>query len=225
MKPQSAVVQCPAQPIAADVEPPWDVRRAPWTSVQGVRIACYPWYRSGRKQETVARVCYTSSALHLHFQCEDVHISARRTSLNSDVCNDSCVEFFAAVAEDPGSYFNLEFNCCGTLHLGYGPGREGRRHITPELAGRIRVSTSVPGPTKEESTSDRGWSLAAAFPLDVLSAFAEQTICVEPGTVWRANFYRCGGVTDPQYACWAPISTPRPDFHRPEYFGRLVFTA
>jgi len=43
------------------------------------------------------------------------------------------------------------------------------------------------------------------------------------GTVWRANFYRCGGKTDTQYACWNPIGCEKPDFHRPEFFGDLTF--
>jgi hypothetical protein len=40
----------------------------------------------------------------------------------------------------------------------------------------------------------------------------------------RGNFYKCGDkLPVPHYLSWAPIATPRPDFHRPEYFDTLMF--
>jgi hypothetical protein len=44
------------------------------------------------------------------------------------------------------------------------------------------------------------------------------------GHVARANFYKCGDETEtPHFGAWSPVQTPQPDFHRPEFFGRLVF--
>jgi alpha-galactosidase len=46
----------------------------------------------------------------------------------------------------------------------------------------------------------------------------------DPGKVWRANFYRIEGQTEPrQYMAWQPTFTPQPNFHVPEAFGRLRF--
>ena len=40
----------------------------------------------------------------------------------------------------------------------------------------------------------------------------------------RGNIYKCGDRTaHPHYLSWAPIGTPSPDFHRPEYFGEVLF--
>ncbi|MBO6237358.1 MAG: hypothetical protein J6N50_01050, partial [Bacteroidales bacterium] len=40
----------------------------------------------------------------------------------------------------------------------------------------------------------------------------------------RGNFYKCGdGLPVPHYLSWAPVGTPRPDFHRPEFFEEIVF--
>jgi hypothetical protein len=189
-----------------------------------LKIDVFPWHKSGAKQETTLRACYSHTRLYLLFQCQDRHISASRTALNSDVCNDSCVEFFASVPEEPGNYFNLEINCCGALHLGYGPGRHKRRMVTPEQATRIGIFHSVPGPARQESRDDSGWAVQVGLPFDFLSDFIGRPVSVQTGTLWRANFYRCGGLTDPQFACWSPVGTPRPDFHRPEYFGKLQFS-
>ena len=197
----------------------------PWASLNALKIACFPWYRAGSKQATTVKACYSQRCLYLLFVCEDRHISARRTVLGSDVYRDSCVELFASVPEDPASYLNLEMNCCGTILLGYGPDRWHRRSAGQRLARRIGIYHSVAGPTKEESPGDDGWLLEVALPLDVVGELVRRPVTVRPGIRWRGNFYRCGGASDPQHACWSPILTPEPDFHRPEYFGVLEFGA
>jgi hypothetical protein len=43
-----------------------------------------------------------------------------------------------------------------------------------------------------------------------------------PETI-RANFYKCGDLTaHPHFLSWNPIDLPKPDFHRPEFFGTLT---
>jgi len=163
---------------------------------------------------------YDRRALYAQFRCRDRHISAVRTRLNSDVFEDSCVELFLG---PDGEYFNVEINCCGTLHLGFGAGRRGRRLIEPDQAARIRIATSVPTATKDESPDDAAWRVTAAIPFAVLSSLAGRTVRPRSGDVWGGNLYRCGGQTDPQHACWNPITSPQPDYHRPECFGDLRF--
>ncbi len=200
------------------------VAGTPWEAAGVLRIDNYPWYERGEKQSTAVRMLYDRRAVYVQFRCRDRHISARATQLNGDVYLDSCVELFAMPdPEVSGDYFNLEINCCGCMHLGWGPGRRGRRLVTPQLSRRIRIAASVAAPTKEESGADRRWWVAAALPLETLSDFAGRAVRPGPGDRWRANLYRCGGRTDPQYACWSPIDRPQPDYHRPEFFGTLCF--
>ncbi len=48
----------------------------------------------------------------------------------------------------------------------------------------------------------------------------------DPAATWRVNFYRVEGATEPRfYSAWRPTGTPAPNFHVPEAFGELVFTA
>ena len=47
---------------------------------------------------------------------------------------------------------------------------------------------------------------------------------VRAGHRAAANFYKCGDETPvPHYGAWSPVGTAAPDFHRPEFFGELVF--
>jgi hypothetical protein len=105
--------------------------------------------------------------------------------------------------------------------MGYGPDVKHRRMVTPELAAAVRIFHTVPGAPQTESPKDRECLLGVELPFKVLSDFVGHPI--ESRGSWRANFYRCGGITDAQYACWSPVGTPRPDFHQPNYFGVLEF--
>jgi hypothetical protein len=205
-----------------------DISRGPasdaWKTATATKIDEFPWYKEGKKQGTTVRLLYDDKAIYALFVCDDSHIFSKTTELNGPVCTDSCVEFFATINPEKGpDYFNFEANCCGTFHLGYGPDRATRTLITPEPANRIKVATSVPQATKEESPRDNGWWLAAAIPFDVIAEMAGEKAQPKAGTIWRANFYRCGGKTDQQFGVWNPVSNAYPDYHRPEYFGRLKF--
>ena len=198
----------------------------PWAGARALEIAQYPWYEQGTKQRTTVRLLHDDAALYLQFLCDDAHIFSQVTEFNGAVFEDSCVEFFAMPQPEAGrDYLNLEINCCGVMHLGVGGGREGRRLADPPLAERFTIVTSVPGPMKDESPSDNGWWAAVKLPFDALDAFTGLDTRPSEGALWRANFHRCGGRTDPQHACWSLIARPQPDFHRPESFGELRFGA
>jgi hypothetical protein len=199
-------------------------RSESWQNAGVAMIDQFPWYKSGIRQATVVRLLYDDRAIYAQFVCQDSHIFSQTTTLNGPVCNDSCVEFFATIDPDAGpNYFNFEANCCGVLHLGFGPQRHDRTPVTAELAAEIKIVTSIPAPTWQGSPADRGWWLAAEIPFDVIGKLAGTAVRPEPGTIWRGNFYRCGGKADPQFGCWTPIAWPHPDYHRPEQFGRLRF--
>ncbi len=201
-----------------------DNYEGPWATANVLEIDQFPWYAGGSKQRTWVRALYDPDALYLQFHAEDRHISSKVTELNGPVCTDSCVEFFASPEPDKRPhYFNFEANCCGVFHLGWGAGRPRRRLIGRDLANGIEVMTAFPGKTKEESPADEHWWLTVTLHFDILGEFIGRPIAAKPGSVWKGNFYRCGGVTDPQYATWNPVGTPGPDFHQPEFFGTLRF--
>ncbi|MFR4039417.1 MAG: carbohydrate-binding family 9-like protein, partial [Butyricimonas faecalis] len=38
------------------------------------------------------------------------------------------------------------------------------------------------------------------------------------------NIHKCGNkLPHPHFVTWNPIPTEKPDFHRPEFFGTLIF--
>jgi hypothetical protein len=197
----------------------------PWQRAEVAPIDEYPWFQAGRKQRTEVRLLWDDQALYAQFVCEDVHIFAQETRLNGKVCADSCVELFAAPQPDKREdYFNLEVNCCGVFMLGMGPGRHGRSLIDESMARQIEIVSSESAAPRDERPDDRGWWVAMRLPFAVVGAMAGHDVSPQPGDEWKGNFYRCGGKSDDQYATWAHIDAPKPDYHRPEQFGRLIFT-
>jgi len=193
-----------------------------WQTIDAIEINNYPWYQGGTKQDTQVRISANNKTLFIQFIAQDNYSYAKQTELNNmQVCEDSCVEFFFSPSGILGSsYVNLEVNCCGTLHLAYGTGRESRQFISLEAASLIQCKTSIASPVKFESENDKEWTVEIALPFAAIEKMTGESVNKEK---WFANVYRCGGRTEPQYAVWHDIDSPEPDYHRPEKFAELVF--
>ncbi len=145
--------------------------------------------------------------------CREDRPKALYTAPDSPVCRDSCMECFVNFApERDGRYLNLEANALGTLHCKLGPGRAGRTALR---------DLGVPLPTVSARTGEGEWRLCFFVPLACVEALYGPC-AFPPGSVIRANFYKCGDETaKPHYGMWNPVETETPDFHRPEFFGEL----
>lgn len=137
---------------------------------------------------------------------------------NGHVWEDSCCEFFVADPSD-GTYCNFEMNCIGTLLNAKGAGRSGRVQRPQESLDRVRRFSTLP---RREYSSDGeifSWSAGMLIPFDLMGIDAADI----PSSV-RANFYKCGDNTaHTHFLSWNPVGCPSPDFHRPEFFGELLF--
>ena len=147
------------------------------------------------------------------------------------VCNDSCVEFFVAPDADPArdAYFNFELNCGGTMLLHACPSRADRAagaetvYVSPEDGATIQIATTLPTTVEPELEAATSWTAEYHVPWPL---FGKHFDVAPPtaGTTWRANFYKCGDRTShPHWGSWAPVDTPRPNFHKPEFFQPVHF--
>ncbi|KGJ92872.1 carbohydrate-binding family 9-like protein [Colwellia psychrerythraea] len=197
-----------------------------WSLIPALQINTFPWYEHGAKQSSQVKLTANNSTLFIQIIAQDKHSYAKQTELNHMlICQDSCVEFFFSPSGVLGSsYVNLEVNCCGTLHLAYGEDRDHRQFISLEAANLIQCTSSLnlamESPVKLETENDKEWTIDIALPFTAIEALTGETVNKDK---WFANFYRCGGRTEPQYAVWNNINVVEPDYHRPEHFGELVF--
>ena len=72
--------------------------------------------------------------------------------------------------------------------------------------------------TKE---TDDGWEVFYRIPLEFIRLF-QRDFSFDRDIL--ANMYKCGSFTvKKHFIAWMPIREETPNFHRPEYFGRMTF--
>ena len=182
------------------------------------RIACLNWPDAFPYAPSAAfGIFHDGKKLHLHFVVEEAAVRAVCTADGEPAWEDSCVEFFFAPHGD-GRYYNLECTCTGRIYLCVGTERQGRERLPDALVRTIRRRASLGGTAfglRQEATR---WDVLLDIPAAV---FGLETY---DGLQARGNFYKCGDkLPVPHYLSWAPVRTPRPDFHRPEFFERIAF--
>jgi hypothetical protein len=178
------------------------------------------WETFPYRPEVKFNIAWGDREIYIKYYVRETNVKAEKTLTNEMVCEDSCVEFFVSPADD-GIYYNLECNAIGTVLMGSGHGRhDGVRADASVISGIRRLTTMGAEPFAEIS-GDIRWSVTLAIPLET---FFQHEIGDLRGKSFRANFYKCGDkLSNPHYVTWNPIGTEKPDYHRPEYFGRLKF--
>lgn len=165
------------------------------------------------------RIGHVGNEIWLKYYVKEKNILAQETRTNGDVYKDSTVEFFISL--DGKNYYNLEFNCIGTIHIGYGTGRGNRTPIPPELAEKIEIKSTLGNQPFTEKSGNFEWEMMIRIPL---KTFKFDKINTLSGLRAAANFYKCGDETsDPHFVSWNPIETKNPDYHCPEFFGKVEF--
>ncbi len=160
---------------------------------------------------------YAGRNLYLLFYVREDSVRAKYSELNSPVCRDSCVEFFFSLDEE--NYYNFEFNSIGTLLAGYGSLRENRTLLPSERVAGISSVSSMGREPFAERVGKICWQMTVAIPLEAMGISGDVA-----GQKHRCNFYKCGDeLSVPHYLSWNPVVSEKPDFHRPECFGTIVF--
>jgi hypothetical protein len=212
-------------------QPTADPDRPLWQAADELTVGHFPWEDSGHRPDVRARVLWDDAWLAVLFRVQDRWVRAVTTEWNGPVCTDSCVEFFVAPSADPerDAYFNFELNCGGTMLLYACPARaEGAqgvraRHVSAADGASIRIATTLPRTVEPEITEPVTWTAEYHVPWALFASYFGVAAPMA-GTTWRANFYKCGDRTShPHWGSWAPVNTPRPNFHRPECFQPVRF--
>lgn len=185
----------------------------------GVRIAvdslnwkdAYPY-----KPFTDVFIARSNEMIYVKFNVKGNTLRAVCDSDQTHVFKDSCVEFFCKRADLP-YYYNLEFSCIGYCYASKRVSRASKTELTLEQLSTIQRYSSLPKKPFKEIEGYFAWDLTIAVPFELLE--------LDPNNLpeyIEGNFYKCAdGTAFKHYVSWNPIDTEKPDFHRPEFFGRL----
>lgn len=177
------------------------------------------WPEFSYKPKLSFRIGHTVTEIWLKYYVTEKHIRAMETRTNGEVYKDSCVEFF--ISPDGENYYNFEFSCIGTTHLAFGPGRRNRKFVDPSIVEKIEIDSSLGKKPFDNKSGNFEWEMMIRIPL---SCFQYSKITSLNGLKATANFYKCGdGTPEPHFVTWNPVGTEGPDYHRPEFFGKVLF--
>ena len=182
----------------------------PWERAECLSINWFGWGGDYRPETEAALLYQEGRGFWLRFRCREERPRTRIAEHNGTVCHDSCVEAFINFQpETDRRYLNLEINAAGVYLLHFG--EAGKRRPAEEGEERLLIHPSRAG---------AWWEVTAFLPQTLLRRLYGGWEAA-PGGILRGNFYKCGELRPRHHAAWQPVKTAAPDFHRPEFFGRI----
>ncbi len=152
----------------------------------------------------------------VHFFVEEP-LSCFYAQMNEDggrAWEESCVEIFVAALNDSGDYCNFEFTSKGFCYAARGKDRAHRAEIAAADYATIHRKVTPPHVTKSRVS----WSVKVLIPSKLIGDARDLT-----QETLHGNLYKCGDKSEtPHYLSLFPINTETPDFHRPEFFQKLI---
>ena len=209
------------QPMKIDAV--WD--KPQWENIKPVDITNYMGKIPGFKPEAQAKMMYDDQNLYVIFHVKDRYVRCITKEINGPVWEDGAVEFFFAPdSKQPLPYFNLETNCGGTplMHFNLVPRKESKE-LSKDDIKMIEIAHTLPQIIDPEMKDAVTWTLEYRIPIVMLEKYS--TISrPKKGVEWKANFYKIAeNSSNPHYITWSVVEIKEPDFHRPEFFGKLIF--
>ena len=184
------------------------------------RIEIINWPSNSYTPRVKFAIGWNDNALFLKYWVGEEVAMALTQNDNGPVWKDSCVEFFVSPDQND-FYYNFEFNCIGTCLLAYGNSRHNRELAPVDTLSKIKRLPSLEKKLFNETFMRKPWELFIEIPA---AAFFKHKDMKFRKKTMTANFYKCGdGLSKPHYLTWQPIKSHEPDFHQPQFFGKLEF--
>lgn len=181
-------------------------------------IGNVPWPEYNYKPDVSFAISYTEECILLKYYVRENAFKAVYNLSNDPVYKDSCVEFFIALDDDNG-YYNFEFNSIGTCLASYGKERSDRKSLPAGVIEKIKYQSFINAENSPEKVTN--WEITLVIPF---TAFHAHNVTSLQNRGCRANFYKCGDdLPNAHFLTWNNITSQAPDFHLPQFFGRIKF--
>lgn len=186
-----------------------------WSQVDVAYIDKFPWPRLSQPF-SMAQMVWTEQGLQVRMQTDEKPRFMKMRGFAENVYTENCMELF--LMPDPKNdrrYYNWEFNPAGAILHSLGADRYNREMLYPRSWEKLfRIETDI---------APWGWRLSFYIPFEYIKEHFPQ-LDVREGVEMRGNFFKIADGTDaPHYGCWTYIEADNPDFHIPEFFGKMVF--
>ena len=190
-------------------------------SVESNAIECCNWAKEFPYTPKVSfAMFHDGENLYIKFDVTENDIHTLVTEDFGRIWTDPCVEFFVS-PEGNLDYYNFECTCIGKMLMAWHPNGAAKEDAPMDIINNIERIPSLGTENFALREGENSWSLIEIIP--AASLFRSGVGSWE-GKRMRANFYKCGdNLPTPHFISWNAIEWPEPSFHRPEFFGELIF--
>ena len=211
--------------LSSDISIDANWEKDTWQSIEPLAIMNFLGDEPSYKPLAEAKILYDDHNVYVIFRVKDRYVRALPRKPNEAVWKDSCVEFFFAPDEaHPLYYFNLEVNCGGVPLMKYTKvPRKDFISMEEEDFNNLEIAHSLPETVDPEIQDSITWTVEYRIPVTLLQKYSHVSSPAS-GTVWKANFFKIAEISsNPHYITWAEIKDKEVSFHKPEFFGKLLF--
>ena len=182
-------------------------------------IDSFMWDVNGCKPESYAAMfAVEGEGIHAILWSFEKDIRCECTNRDDPVYTDSCLELFIMPVNGDERYINFEVNPKGVYLSQIGTCRADRVFIKELTALEPVIHTM-----DIEEDGKKAWGYEIIIPESFVSDLYQTDFKVTESTI-KGNFYKCAdGAEYPHYGSHFPVKTVNPDFHRPEFFGEIIF--
>lgn len=194
---------------AKKTDVPLKIEDERWNLIKEEKLDCFNQNNNSTYPETVVKLCWSEKGLAVKFHSMEKNALARYSGKNEPVYLDSCVEFF--FNPNPTSdrrYLNFELSAGKGLLIGLREKRKDKKYLDFQTE-MFDVETEI---------HNGDWYGKLFIPFSFILRYYD---IIE--NVFLGNFYKCGDETEiKHYLSWNKVETDRPDFHRPDCFGKII---
>ena len=171
------------------------------------------WGYDKYKPFVTLNLSYDDSGFNVLFNISETNPLREKVEHFSLVHEDSCVELFLNFSPKTSDrYMNFEVNANGVMNVAFRKDRHDKINLTLQDVESFNVSAKV---------FDDYWTVSYKVGFDFLKKYYPD-FDINTCDYIIGNAYKCGDETKiPHYMSLFDVKCEKPDFHRPEYFGRF----
>lgn len=181
-------------------------------NVPVLEISHYQW-SSDYKPYAYGRMAYLDNqGLLVHMVSEENNPLRRYTEDDDPVYRDSALEFFVSFSAGEKTYINIEVNALGAVLYGYG--KDGLKYKLADVSN-LKPEVSV-------NRGENSWEVEMFISEPLIQNIFEID-SIQPNSRFSCNLYKISEEAEIEhYGSWSRIDSDVPNFHLPQFFGRVI---
>ena len=171
------------------------------------------WGYTKYTPEVYVNVVYDDEGFIVKFTVNEKEPTRTKTKHFESVHLDSCVEFFVNFdPEHSDKYINFETNANGVMNVAFRSNRYDEKKLELSEVEGFNITPEI---------NDEYWTVTYKIGFDFIKKYYPE-FDIEKASYVKGNVYKCGDETPIEhYMSYFEVKCENPDFHRPEYFGKI----